>query len=152
MMYSLTIIEFKNKWAQFLKENGVLSPKLDLLPSVVAENFEIATQSKLEMVPIPGWGDFESCRVDWTPEDFSRLMGIHAAPSEAELYLVTDEGYGEQIVFLFKAKEFFEFAAWYSGKYEMDFFQTSDYLLFGEDFEKVRIIHHNGFLFANGKH
>lgn len=138
---------FTTLWMDFLKFNGNVVHITNFLPGTVIEEYERATDRKFARQSIVGWSSFENCEIEWDSATFSDLIGIKQFPQETRLFLVTDEGYRDQIVFQFMAKDFPIFADWYSDYYKMDFFQSADYLLFEQGFTTINIIHHNGVSF-----
>jgi hypothetical protein len=140
--------ELMDLWLDFLRSRGVLVTKTDFIPANVIQMYEAASKSTFERRLIPRWGAFERLEEEWDSIQFSELMGIEEFAQGVPLSLVTDEGYRDKLVFLFLPEEFQDFVNWYEAHYQMDFFQSADYLLFGPRFEVVRIIHHNGVLFS----
>lgn len=75
-------------------------------------------------------------------------MGLAKADPTQWLYLVTDEGWKDKVAFRLKAGEFAEFVDGYESHYQMDFFQSADYILFPEDLAFAHILHHEGVVFV----
>ncbi len=148
MKYTVPMAAFMPLWLDFLRSKGLSIAKTDFLPETVITHCETVTGRALKEVLIPQWGAFEQIEEEWDAAEFAQLMGIHEFGDNEPLTLVTDEGYGDRVVFQFLPTEFQDFAAWYETHYTMDFFQSSDYLLFAPDFSEIRIIHHNGVLFS----
>lgn len=125
------------------------TPKLPLTPAHLIDCYNSSRDRPLRQIELRDWVAFENCIIDWSYDDFSRLLCLDEIPGETRLILVTDEGLREKCAFGFPRIDFQAFAQWYESTYHMGFFQSADYILFDDSLSHVRILHHEGVLFRN---
>lgn len=126
---------------------GPASAQFDLVPGQAIERYDATHQQPLQRIPLPDWTAFENGHIDWDHRDFARLLGLDDVPEGVALILVTDEGLRDKCAFRFPRSELASFTRWYEANYGMDFFQSADYLIFDENLEHIRILHHEGVVF-----
>ena len=129
---------------------GPASARFALVPGQTIQRYDRFHEQPLERVILEDWTAFEYGHLDWNHRDFARLLALDQIPADVPLILITDEGLRDGKGFQFLRIDFQLFAGWYSDFYNMDFFQSADYLIFDESLRHVRILHHEGALFRAG--
>lgn len=132
---------FGKQFKDFVSSHKSFTPEL-LLNALSA-----IQQVKMTKKPIPGWLEFEHSLTDFGTEDFKDLMFDRFIEGDEEYWLITDEGLMKEKVFHFNFSDLEEFMEWYENKFEMEFFQPADYILFRPKTNRFRILINDGYIF-----
>lgn len=100
--------------------------------------------SKFQSEPIPNWELFENCEIDWSNDDITEILFKHI--NDEVFSLITDEGLRENKIFVVERHTLASFMDNYENYYKMEFFQASDYIVFGNYSQRFTILSHNGIL------
>lgn len=141
--YTIPFAEAQLIWNQTLGS----STEVRLLPGDLIQLWKQTPDTHTRESMIPHWAQFEEGDLDFSNEDFGTWMGIAEMDTTAHLILITDEGWKDQVAFRFLPAEFNAFTTWYESHYQMDFFQSADYILFQASLTTVNILHHEGVVF-----
>ena len=124
---------------------------LDIFPKANQADFHltpddihfIALSSGVQMKwkEISWWSDF---LLDNYNDSFFTELLLTGIESNDEILLITDEGYAENIGFLFVYKNFDVFRSKYEEKYKMEFYQDSDYIFIIPNKKQISILGHEG--------
>lgn len=115
-------------------------------PDNVIRCFEEIRPKQLKYNKLDDWIAFENDFISWDHYDFFTILVLDSMFDKELVFLITDEGLKDQIVFKFHLSEFEKFVEWYELKYSMDFFQPADYILFDRSVKSLVILHHEGML------
>jgi hypothetical protein len=117
-----------------------LSP--DLL--LCKPNIEISNKYE-----IPDWHKFELCEMDWDYNDFQKFIFSEKILNNglATLYILTDELILSGLIVKLCLKEFHDFSYYIKDKFQMEFFQPADYIIFVPEYKTIFALHHSGFVY-----
>jgi hypothetical protein len=98
---------------------------------------------------ISDWEKFEQGEMDWDYTAF--LKFIFREPilinGLTSLYILNDELIMNGSIAKICLNEFHDFAYYIEDKFQMNFFQPSDYIILVPEYKMIFVLHHSGFVF-----
>ena len=145
---SVTLSEFALILGEGLFEAKFSAP---IIPdNIISFSNELGLNVHIEK--IEDWENFEYGTLDFDHAMFYKLgFGGISPMDEGKVYILSDEGYSRDEVFVLNANDFFEFALYSEERYGQEFFQPFDYIIYFENARLLRIIHHEGHLLIIGR-
>lgn len=110
--------------------------------------FLISKGVKYSHFKIDYWDLFEIDKKYYSYDEVIEFI-YHEITNDEKLFLITDEGIKDKIVFEIPTKQMFlDFVFNYEEKYNMDFMQPADYIAYFPKEKKLNLIYHEGIFFS----
>ncbi len=123
-----------------------------VVPSAGAEKFHFLPDVIWERAEISGCNIYSEIIGNWEIHDFDEhdflylIRKNYAFEDSSRVIFIADECFVDKMAFVFLLEGYFDFVAYFEARFNMCFFQPSDYILIFPDEAKVVMIHHEGHL------
>ena len=111
-------------------------------------NWAAQTDIAVTYSDIKDWDLFETGRREFSSDDFLTFITQGGEISDTSLFLVSDETIKENSTYQILLPDFSAFVLFYEGRFEQEFFQPLDYLVFYPGIRQLTVLYHEGQLIS----